>query len=73
MRPCIIFFSICCLVSGGKKIIFQSLDSDFKDKEDGLQYFTALHNKMDFLITRDQKDFKFTDGKIQILTPKEFF
>lgn len=67
------FFSICGLVSGGKKIIFQSLNSDFKDKEDRLQYFTALDSKMDFLITRDKKDFKFSDGKIPIFSPKEFF
>lgn len=32
-----------------------SLNSDFKDKEDGLQYFTAVDNDMDFLITRDKK------------------
>lgn len=67
------FFSICGVVSGGKEIIFQSLNSEFKDKEDGLQYFTAVYTKMDFLITRDKKDFKSASGNIPILSPKEFF
>jgi predicted nucleic acid-binding protein len=66
------FFSICEVVSGGKQVIFQSLNSDFKDKEDGLQYFTALENKMDFLITRDKKDFK-SATKIPVFSPSEFF
>ncbi len=66
------FFSICEVVSGGKQVIFQSLNSDFKDKEDGLQYFTAVANKMDFLIAGDKKDFK-SATKIPILSPSEFF
>lgn len=67
------FIDFCHVLSGGKEAFMNSLNSNFKDKEDGLQYFTALRNKMDFLITRNQKDFRFNDGKIQILTPKEFF
>jgi predicted nucleic acid-binding protein len=66
------FFSVCEIASGGKDIVRQSLSSSFKDKEDALQYFTALANKMDFLITRDKKDFS-SVTQIPILTPKEFF
>lgn len=63
---------VCEIVSGGKDVIFRSIDSDFKDKEDALQYYTALDNNADFLITRDKKDFKSAD-KIPIFSPKEFF
>lgn len=67
------FVEFCHIISGGKEAFINSLNSDFKDKEDGLQYFTAVDNKMDFLITRDKKDFKAAIGKIPILSPKEFF
>jgi predicted nucleic acid-binding protein len=67
------FMGFCEVISGGKEAFLKSLNSGFKDKEDGLQYFTAEANKMDFLITRDRKDFKYAEGKIPILSPKEFF
>jgi predicted nucleic acid-binding protein len=67
------FILTCEVVSAGKDVIYKSLNSGFKDKEDGLQYFTAEANKMDFLITRDKKDFKYAEGKMPILSPKEFF
>ncbi len=66
------FITFCGVVSGGKEAFLNSMNSDFKDKEDGLQYFTAVENKMDFLITRDIKDFKTAD-QIPVMTPKEFF
>jgi predicted nucleic acid-binding protein len=67
------FISVCEIASAGKEVIYKSLKSSFKEKEDGLQYFTAEANKMDFLITRDKKDFKYAHGKMPILSPKEFF
>ncbi|GAB3230201.1 PIN domain-containing protein [Algoriphagus aestuariicola] len=62
----------CEIVSGGKQAIYGSLNSTFKDKEDALQYYTALANKSDFLITRDKKDFKYASD-IPVMTPNEFF
>ncbi|PZX59922.1 putative nucleic acid-binding protein [Algoriphagus ratkowskyi] len=67
------YIGFCKVISGGKEAFLNSLNSGFKDKEDGLQYFTAVANKMDFLITRDKKDFKYAEGKMPILTPNEFF
>ncbi len=67
------FIDFCSVISGGKEAFLNSLNSNFNDKEDGLQYFTAVANKMDFLITRDKKDFKHANGKVPILSPKEFF
>lgn len=66
------FIIVCDILSAGKEVIYKSLNSNFKDKEDALQYYTALVNGCDFLITRDKKDFKYAK-EIPVLTPKEFF
>jgi predicted nucleic acid-binding protein len=53
------------------KIIGLSLnDNSFPDFEDGLQYFTAIENNIDTIITRNLKDFK--AAKIPVLTAKQF-
>ncbi len=36
----------------------KALNSDFKDFEDAMQYFSALESKCNVLITRNEKDFK---------------
>jgi len=45
-------------------------DSDFSDFEDALQYFTALENKQDIIITRNLKDFK--NAKLPVMTAEEY-
>ncbi|MEM0519534.1 MULTISPECIES: type II toxin-antitoxin system VapC family toxin [Aequorivita] len=45
-------------------------DDNFFDFEDGLQYYSALENHIDVIITRNKKDFK--NSKIPVLTAKEF-
>jgi predicted nucleic acid-binding protein len=40
------------------KISDLALNSDFKDFEDAIQYFTALENDLEVIITRNQSDFK---------------
>lgn len=52
------------------KIIDLALTSDLKDFEDAIQYYTAIENEMDIIITRNKKDFKNSD--LPILTAKEF-
>jgi len=52
------------------KIADLALNSEFKDFEDALQYFTAISNGQDLIITRNQPDFK--DSKIPIMTAGEF-
>jgi predicted nucleic acid-binding protein len=53
-----------------KSIIKKSLKTDFKDFEDAIQYYCALSlNKIDFIVTRDTKDFK--KSIISIMTPAE--
>ncbi len=47
------------IVSLDEKTTNLALNDDlFSDFEDGLQYYSALLNNMDFIITRNLKDFK---------------
>lgn len=52
------------------KIIDLSLDSDFKDYEDAIQYHTALENDIEIIITRNLKDFKLST--IPVLSAREY-
>ena len=52
------------------KITDLALNSDFRDFEDAIQYFTAIENSQDLIITRNQPDFK--ESKIPVLTAGEF-
>jgi len=45
-------------------------DNMFKDFEDGLQYFTAIENNQDIIITRNLKDFK--KSKLPAMTAEQF-
>ena len=47
-----------------------ALKSDFADFEDALQYFAAIENNSDFIITNNKKDFK--RSAVPILTAKEY-
>ncbi len=53
-----------------EKIIDLALASEFKDFEDSIQYYVAKENGIDFLLTRNKKDYKTAD--ITILTPEEY-
>lgn len=52
------------------KIIDLSLESDFIDFEDAIQYHTAIENNINIIITRNLKDFK--TSRIPILTAKNY-
>ena len=53
------------------KIIGLALnDETFSDFEDGLQYFIAIENEQEMIITRNLKDFK--NSKLPIMTAKQF-
>lgn len=52
------------------KIIDLSLESDFKDFEDAIQYFTTIENKLDMILTRNLKDFK--SSKLPVLSPQDY-
>lgn len=45
-------------------------DNSFDDFEDGLQYFTAIENNQDLIITRNLKDFK--NSILPVMTARQF-
>ena len=53
-----------------KDAFYQAMNSKFTDIEDGLQYFTATECDSNIIITRNKKDFKYSE--IRVLTPHEF-
>jgi predicted nucleic acid-binding protein len=59
------------IVNLDDKIIELALsDDDFLDFEDGLQYYSALENNVDVILTRNKKDFK--NSKLPVLSAKEY-
>lgn len=58
------------LVSIDRDIIEDALNSDFKDFEDGVQYFCAKRSGAELIITDNTADFKNSD--IRVMTAKEF-
>jgi predicted nucleic acid-binding protein len=52
--------------------IEDSLYSNMKDIEDALQYYTALHHKLDFFISRDKQFIKSAKPILPVIHPKNF-
>ncbi|HUX55752.1 MAG TPA: PIN domain-containing protein [Bacteroidales bacterium] len=52
------------------KITDLALNSDFRDFEDAIQYYTAIENDQDLIVTRNQLDFK--ESKISVMSAGEF-
>jgi predicted nucleic acid-binding protein len=52
------------------KIADLTLNSDFYDFEDAIQYYTATANEQELIITRNQPDFK--ESKLPVMTAGEF-
>lgn len=57
------------IVNLTKSILKQARTIQKKDFEDLIQYFSALHEGCDFLVTRNKKDFPAIG--LKILSPKE--
>ena len=64
------FKIICKVCSVDEEIIEKGLNSDFKDFEDAVQYFTALQANCAMIITRNGKDFK--NSIIPVMTAEEY-
>jgi len=52
------------------KIVELALQSDFRDFEDALQYFSALEGNAKGIVTRNLKDFR--SSEIPVLTPESY-
>lgn len=53
-----------------QEVVDQALASDFSDFEDALQYYSAVRQKVDLLITRNKKHY--TKAQIPVVSPKDF-
>lgn len=54
----------------GKIVRLALNDENFEDFEDGLQYYSALENELEVIITRNHKDF--IHSKLPVLSAKEY-
>lgn len=61
--------TILTVVRVGQKEVELSLDSSMSDFEDGLQYFAAINSGVDYLMTRNTKDYP--KGELPVIKPKE--
>ena len=64
------FMKITTATLVDSSMVEQSVKSDFKDFEDAMQYFSAKHENVDYIITRNKKDFAVSD--IPVFEPQEF-
>ena len=62
--------SLVSVLSVNEKIVKEALNSGFTDFEDALQYFTAKENEINYLITRNVKDYK--KAQMKVLSADEF-
>ncbi len=53
-----------------KKTTITAIESKYKDFEDDLHYYTAIENNLNYIITRNKKDF--IQDKIKIMTAEEY-
>lgn len=58
------------IVPVNEKIIELALASGFSDLEDAIQYYAARENGIEYLLTRNKKDYKKAD--ITIMTAEEY-
>ena len=58
------------ILTVGKQEIIQAFSSTWKDKEDAVQYFTAMSNDVDTIITWNKRDY--TLSSIPVYDPAEF-
>ncbi len=64
------FKIVSTIVGVDETTIEKGLNSNFKDFEDALQYYSALDAKCTILITRNIKDFK--NSRLPVMTPLEY-
>jgi predicted nucleic acid-binding protein len=53
-----------------EKIIDLALNSEFSDFEDAIQYYSALQNDIEVLVTRNLKDYR--KAQITVLTAQDY-
>lgn len=64
------FKTLVSILSVNEKTIELALSSEFKDFEDAIQYYTAIESKIEFLLTRNLKDFR--KAEISVMTAEQY-
>ncbi|MDQ3111340.1 MAG: PIN domain-containing protein [Bacteroidota bacterium] len=64
------FKTLVTVLPVGDKTVELALSSDFKDFEDGLQYFTAIEAGLKTLLTRNLKDYK--TAEISVMSAENY-
>ncbi len=58
------------VLSFDNKIVDLAVNSNFKDFEDAIQYFTAIENDQELIVTRNMSGYR--ESKIPVMTAREF-
>lgn len=66
-----VILDTCLIVSVDKNILKTSINSNFIDFEDAVQYFCAKSIDADLIITNDKKGFR--DSRIDTITSQNFY
>lgn len=64
------FKIICEVCEVNEETVEKGLNSNFKDFEDSIQYYTAVQSNCSIIITRNGNDFK--NSNIPIMTAEEY-
>ena len=70
-RTLVILRDVFTPIACDHHILNQAIDSELKDFEDAIQYFSALHAGADCLVSRNPDDFP-RKSDCPVLTPAEF-
>ena len=64
------FIRVCSITPVDSRTIDESLASSFTDFEDAMQYYSALREGADLIITRNKEDYK--AAQIPVYEPQEY-
>ncbi len=65
-----LFFDTNIVIDFLNEVLDKAINSNFKDFEDALQYYSAIASGCDLIITRNEKDFK--DALIPVLNSENY-
>lgn len=65
------FIKSCKVIHTSKKSILSAMASTFKDKEDAVQYHSAIANQCDYFTTRNLKDYVKHTTSLEVHAPSE--
>lgn len=65
-----VFIKACSITPVDSQTIDESVASDFRDFEDAMQYYSALREGADVIITRNKNDYQ--AAQIPVYEPQEY-